>query len=174
MTATLAPDARQLRPYPYLEHPLSVQDIDGRRGALGAERQRRERRGSWVLASWALIFVILGVAIFAAVVHRMDVSNWCFGLVDVLLVPSMMVMVTLMASHVHRYEADLGTVPEENEAELHWLLDRLPEGAMLREVTAAHPRAYLVGELEALRTLWREKKAALAADARKIPSSRTP
>lgn len=170
-TATLAPDARQLRPYPYLENPLSVEHIDARRGALSEVRRRHERRMSWLLADWLLIFVVLGVSIFAAVTHRMGAFGWGMGLIDVLLVPAMFAMVMLISSQMPRYEAELGAVPEENEAELHWLLDRLPEGATLREFIAANPRQYLVGELEALRTLWREKKAAAAAAAEKTHSS---
>ena len=163
MTTPPVPDARQLRPYPYLERPLTAEDIATRRSALDAARQRRERRASWVFADMVLIFVGLGLV--AVATRGMGAFTWFIGLIDILSVPLMVGIVTLISSAVPRYEADLGVVAEENEAELNWLLVRLPEGRALREFIAAQPRSYLVGELEALRTLWRERKVAAAAEA---------
>lgn len=165
MTATLVPDARQLLPYPYLAHPLSVEGIDARRSVLSAARRRNERRASWVFADFLLSFVLLWCCIVGAATRGMGAFISCMWFIDILLVPALVGIVTLISSAVPRYEADLGVVAEENEAELNWLLDRLPEGGALREFIAAQPRSYLVGELEALRTLWRERKVATAAEA---------
>jgi protein-S-isoprenylcysteine O-methyltransferase Ste14 len=142
---------------------LTVLTIAERRRALEARlKSQRRVEGRILWAGGVTTGLSLAGFIFVVAGHH-TADNWIWAqFAPMLCALGVIAAASLwsMRNRGHRrLLAQLDPVPEESEAELQWLLDRVPATRQLVEAVRQSPRGYVRGELAAVRGAYQAAKA---------------